>query len=85
MNLAIRILSWLANIGIVLVLFYVIVESRGGRDAGLALVLLSLPLVNMIALYNGPDREERKLAREVRKAELRRRLAELEGGDKKKK
>lgn len=84
MNLAIRILAWLANIGIILVLLYVVMQSHG-RDSGIALVLLALPLVNMIALYNGPDREERGLAREVRKAELRRRLAELEAGDKKKK
>lgn len=84
MNLAIRILAWLANIGIILVLLYVVMQSHG-RDSGIALVLLALPLVNMVALYNGPDREERKLAREVRKAELRRRLAELEAGDKKKK
>lgn len=35
------------------------------------------PVINLFALYTGPDREERVLRRQVNKAELRKRLKEL--------
>lgn len=39
--------------------------------------IFALPLVNLVALVNLPDREEKQLRRKVAKAELRYRLKEL--------
>ena len=41
-------------------------------------LLLAFPLLNIAALRSGPDREERQLRRQVNKAELKKRLKELE-------
>ena len=35
------------------------------------------PVINLVALWNGPDLEERRLRRQLAKAEMRQRLKEL--------
>lgn len=47
-------------------------------EYGLYLLAFAFPALNLLALCTGPDREERQLRRQVNKAELRRRLKELD-------
>ena len=50
-----------------------------GRDFFLALLLVVPPALSIAALWTGPDREERRLRRQVEKLRLRVELKELEG------
>lgn len=65
--------------------FLVVVIWLWGRasfldtETMLALVpTTALPLLNLWVIWRGPDAEERKLRRDVAKAELRKRLREAE-------
>lgn len=49
-----------------------------GREAMLALLLLFPPLISIAAIHFSPDLEERRLTRKLRKARLRRELADVE-------
>jgi hypothetical protein len=51
-----------------------------GGESLLALLAIMVSIMNLVAIWYAPrDREERRLETEVRKAELRRRLHDLEG------
>lgn len=69
--------------GIIQVLFVLttLPELNNSSDIMSALFLLLLPVLAMVALYTGPDIEERRLHKQVNKARLR---AELETLEKKK-
>lgn len=69
----------LANVVFVAVVLFILTETRG-NDTFFAALMLLPPLLSMKALYCGPDMEERRLAKAVRKAELRAQLASLEKG-----
>ncbi len=60
---------------VVVVLF--LMKGAYGRDIFFAALLLVPPLVCIKALLNGPDLEERRLARKVRKAKLQHELETL--------
>ncbi|HIF25908.1 MAG TPA: hypothetical protein EYG18_08100 [Micavibrio sp.] len=69
----------LVNLIFVAVVLFILTETRGNETFFAALMLLP-PLLSLKAIYCGPDMEERRLAKAVRKAELKAQLAKLEKG-----
>lgn len=81
MEKAIRIIAIVSNL---LFLFSFILmwhELRPNKlfEYFIVILLFAVPLMSLVALFTLPDLEERRLARAVRKAELRKKLKELEG------
>lgn len=70
-------LTILANIGMILFGFFIFTTSYGS-DRYLVLLLVLPALLSLYTLYMQGDREERRLRKALRKAELRQRLKELE-------
>lgn len=58
---------------------FVAANSYSSREAILAFLLVIPPILALVALYGGPDREERKLRGLVTKARLRKELQDLGG------
>ena len=79
----IRILAYLGNIALLVTAVCFVVMFHRPEQKLLSLVLLLPPLMSLIVMYAGPDLEERRLRKQVNKAELRHRLAELESDKKK--
>lgn len=74
-------LTVLANIG--LILFSVLLFSQSyGPDKFFILLVAIPPILSMIALRKGGDKEERALKKRLRKAHLRKELDELKAFDK---
>lgn len=63
----------------ILVAGYVAANAYSSREAISAFLLVIPPILALVALYGGPDREERKLRSLVAKARLRKELQELGG------
>lgn len=83
MNKTLTILACLANLTLLaFALWLVTQEGRGMR--GVELLVLALlfiaPVLNLLVIVLCPDREELRLARDVRKAALRLRLQQLAEG-----
>lgn len=76
MNRIIRIAAYLAAAGQFVFVALLFPQTRGG-DVFALLLLLILPVLCIAALYCGPDREEMRMARQVRKARLRKELQDL--------
>ncbi len=74
-------LTLLANIGLILTVLFIVQETHGQERLLVALFLLP-PVLSLIALRKGGDREERDLKKRIRKAELRKQLKDLEKFDK---
>ncbi len=69
-----------ANILVVLaIVFFLIMEANRAQEILILIVCLFPPVLSLLVLFQIPDFEERKLARKVRKARLKRELKELEG------
>jgi hypothetical protein len=81
MDKALRILAFVANALMIIAVFVIWQESR---PRGVQVLLIGLmflpPLLSLIALWQGPDCEERRLRRQLNKAELKQRLKELSQG-----
>lgn len=76
-----RVVYWLAvlaNIIQVGFVCYLFTEARG-NEVLMALLLFLPPVLSSVALFAGPDREERRLERKVRKARLAHELQKLSG------
>ncbi len=67
----------LANAVLLLVLAALFFDAHGEESLLIAL-MAAVPVLSLVLLYKGPDREERRLRRQVNKARLRKELAELE-------
>lgn len=78
MDKVIRWIAFLANVGLIIVTGFILSKTYGLRDGLLASLLAVPPLVSLIALYIGPDIEERRLMKQVNKARLRAELEKLE-------
>ncbi len=70
----------LANIGLIVAFLGLFVEGRGDERM-LALLFTLPPLFALIVLINRPDKEERALKKRIKKAHLRKELAELKDFD----
>lgn len=70
-------LALLANILQIAFSSYLFIEGYG-REAVLALLLMIPPGLSLVAIHFSPDFEERRLARKLRKAKLRKELEALE-------
>ncbi len=79
MDRFIRYAAYAFNLAFLVFVIVVLFNSYNQRDKLLAVCTLLLPVANLCALRNGPDREERGLQREVNKARLRAELAKLSG------
>jgi hypothetical protein len=77
MERIIRYAAYLANLVLIASAFIIMLKSYGGRDALLAGLLSMPPILSLLALYMGPDAEERQLHRDVTKARLRKELKDL--------
>ncbi|MEZ0225071.1 MAG: hypothetical protein ACAH83_11000 [Alphaproteobacteria bacterium] len=76
MERIIRYAAYLANL--VLIGAALILTLRSYGQSALFASLLTLPpILSLLALYNGPDVEERQLQRDVTKARLRKELKDL--------
>ena len=74
-------LTVFANIA--LIVFAIMIYSQTyGREAGLVLLLLIPPVLSLLSLRKGGDKEERTLKKRIRKANLRKELDELKKFDK---
>ncbi len=71
----------LANLAMILVTLFIVANSYGG-EARMALILLIPPVLSIIALRKGGDKEERALKSRIRKANLRKELGDLKEFDK---
>lgn len=56
----------------------VLSQAYGSRDMLMSVLLAVAPILAIIALRCGPDREERELVSKVNKARLRKELQDLE-------
>ena len=56
-----------------------------GKGVFILLLMAVLPILTIIALYTGPDLEETRLLKQVRKARLQDELKKLGGGESRKK
>jgi len=81
-NKLIKYAAILANLGMIVFALILITQSYSS-EAFLAMFLLIPPILSITALYTGPDCEETRLAKQVRKASLRKELSALEEFDKK--
>jgi hypothetical protein len=81
MDKFLRISAYLAN---VLMILAVLIIWQDNRPHGAEVLLMALlffpPILSLLAIWQGPDREERRLRRAVNKAELKKRLKELGEG-----
>lgn len=73
MDRAIRYAAYLANLLMLAGVCFIFIGAYG-RDAYIALLLAIPPVLSIIALYCGPDIEERRLARKVNKARMNQEL-----------
>ncbi len=76
----IGILAILSNIALI-VLALVLFNEAHGNDRIVAALLLLPPILSLIAIRRGPDKEERKLQARLRKANLRKELENLKEFD----
>lgn len=74
-------LTILANIIMIIVTLFIVANSYGG-EARMALILLIPPVLSILALRKGGDKEERALKSRIRKANLRKELDNLKQFDK---
>lgn len=81
MEKAIRIIAIVSNSLFLFAFIFMWRELRPNEsfEYFIVILLFAVPLMSLVALFNLPDLEERRLARAVRKAELRKKLKELEG------
>ncbi len=74
-------LTILANLIMIIVTLFIVANAYGG-EARMALILLIPPILSILALRKGGDKEERALKARIRKANLRKELDELKPFDK---
>ncbi|PCJ97515.1 MAG: hypothetical protein COA45_09620 [Zetaproteobacteria bacterium] len=74
-------LTILVNVIMIVVILGIIANSYGNQ-AWLALIFLIPPVLSIIALRKGGDKEERALKARIRKAHLRKELEDLKKFDK---
>lgn len=72
----IHIAAYLANITMMVFAAFIIRESYGA-ETYVALLLMVPPVLSLLALYHGPDKEERQLTRRLNKARMRKELEEI--------
>ncbi len=81
MDKFLRILAYLGNLAAVLCLIMLWAQERPyGAQQLVFIAVVALPVLNLVVLWQGPDLEERRLRRQVSKAELRERLKQLGQG-----
>lgn len=77
MDRFIRYAAYLGNAGLLVTTAVLAANTYGLKQAMLASLLALPAILSLIALYIGPDLEERRLTRQVNKARLRAELEKL--------
>lgn len=77
----IHMLALIANI-IAIVVLVLIFSNTYGEEKNIALLFLIPPVLSVIAMRRGGDKEERQLKKRIRKAGLRKELKKLSEFDK---
>lgn len=78
MDRYIRIAAFVANTGMIVAAAFIFANAYRFDQRLLAALLFLPPVLSICALRNSPDKEERDLAKSVRKARLRRELKDLQ-------
>jgi Co/Zn/Cd efflux system component len=68
----------IANVGMIIAAAVIFFSIYSTTDKLLAALLFLPPLLSILALCKGPDKEERELDQAVRKARLRKELKDLQ-------
>ncbi len=76
MDRSIRYAAYIANIALLLAVGFIVANAYA-QEVYIALLFTIPPVLSMVALYTGPDREERYLTRQLNKARMRRELKDL--------
>ncbi len=79
MDRFLRYAAYAANVLLVVSALVLMLKSYSSRDMLLSGLVMVPGILSIIALWEGPDREERRLRRAVAKARLARELRELTG------
>ena len=77
MDRILRYAAYTANVLLVFGAIILMLKSYSSRDMLLSALVMVPGILSVIALWEGPDREERKLRRQVAKARLARELRDL--------
>jgi hypothetical protein len=77
MDRVIRYAAYVANLFMLVGVVFLFINAYG-QDAYFSLLLAVSPVLSIIALYIGPDLEERRLTRKLSKARLKRELDAFE-------
>lgn len=67
----------LLNVLMILTAIFFVTQSVSMTEVVIALAMLLPPIASMIALYWGPDLEERRLQRTLNKVRIKRELQEI--------
>lgn len=67
------------SLAVLALIYFMLNEAHGGGDFFIIAIAMLPPLFSLMAVYERPDWEQRKLERQVHKARLRKELKELEG------
>lgn len=78
MDRAIRITAYLSNIVLLGLSGLILANSYNSRDIAFGCIAILPALINVLALYLGPDLEERRLSRRLNKARMKEELRKLE-------
>jgi Co/Zn/Cd efflux system component len=68
----------IANVGMIIAAAVIFFSTYRAADKMMAALLFLPPLLSILALCKGPDKEERELDQAVRKARLRKELKDLQ-------
>ncbi len=74
-------MTMIANLVLIGVMLYLYSEAQGSKDAHVALLFIIPPMLSIIALGKGGDKEEKALKKRIHKAKLRKELDELKQFD----
>lgn len=74
-------LTLFANVALIIMVFLMVANAYG-QNKYIGLLIALPPLLSIIALRKGGDKEERTLKARIRKAQLRKELEELKAFDK---
>lgn len=66
------------SVAVLALLFFMVMEGRSS-EYWLFVLFLIPPVLSLVALYNIPGPDERKLAKELRMARMKKELSEITG------
>lgn len=78
MDRVIRIAAYVCNLGLFILCVLILANSHRSQELFFGFSAILPALLNLLALYLGPDLEERRLARKLNKARMKAEIEKLE-------